>query len=245
MDHKKIKNEEIIERYILRKLPPDEEKLFEQHYFNCDLCFEAVKQAEKVIPVIKEAAERGVIEYPPEEVKKESIFDYLVDWFKSRTLSPIIVVTTAVLMLTMLYPAWRGIFFVSQLQQELNEIRKPQANIQSYYLEQKQIGMRAEERQIKISLDRPEKPFILNFNIFDRSIPDAKYKAEISDNIENVIWKDEDLKAIGEYEVFSIACPSSFFKNGIYTLKVCEINPKNEESVNEFLFTFEILRDVK
>lgn len=48
MDCEEIQAAEVVERYVLRELPEDERDAFEQHYFECDRCFAAVRAVEAI-----------------------------------------------------------------------------------------------------------------------------------------------------------------------------------------------------
>jgi len=62
LNHKKIEEDEIIERYVMRRLSPEETEAFEEHLFGCGECFEKVKLTEKAISGIREAAKQGLLE---------------------------------------------------------------------------------------------------------------------------------------------------------------------------------------
>jgi len=236
MDHNKIKRENLIERYILRKLSPEEARVFEEHYFGCDECFEAVKETEKAIVAIKDAARRGVLTPAYAKEKKP-----VLGWFEKLSdfvVSPAFAATTAVLVLALIYPAWRGVVTVSRLENEIETLRQPQANAPSYYLEQTRASETAEAMEIPVN--HREENFVLNFNILQSTIAAPQYRAEIIDNNGQVIWQAEDLKGTGDYAIFSIACRSSFFKPGLYTLRVYEVNSADGQVINQFSFPFKI-----
>jgi len=235
MNHDQIEKDEIVERYLLRKLSPDEEKLFEEHFFGCDHCFIAVKETEKAIFGIKDAAQRGVLVSPRAE--KKAAVD-LLDWLKSFALKPAFVAAAAVLVLVLVYPAWRGVVTVSRLENEIETLRRPQANAPGYYLEQTRASGKIEGIEIPV---KSEVSFVLNFNLPKSDISAPQYRAEILDQNEKVIWQAQDLKSAGDYAIYSIVCRSSFFREGLYTLKVDEINSANGQIVEQFSFPFEIV----
>ena len=77
----------------------------------------------------------------------------------------------------------------------------------------------------------------------EKSIPNPGYNAEIIDKDGQVIWKAEDLKDVGDYEVFTIICNSSFFNADDYILKVYEINTENK-ILSVFNFSFKIINEL-
>jgi hypothetical protein len=222
MDHQKIAEEKIVERYLSGQLSPDEEQNFEEHYFDCDQCFMAVKAADRAIPVA---------------AKTKPSFNFQ-KWLNNFALTPAFAVAAVVMGLALIYPAWRGIVLVSRLQGELQELRQPQANAQNYYLTQARAGERPEG--LKIAIKPKEEAFVLTFNLNKSDLGAPHYRAEIIEQNGSAIWHAEDLQATGDYALFSIVCRSSFFNEGLYTLKVYEINPADKRVANEFSFPFEI-----
>lgn len=237
MDHYQIEQEEIIDRYILGKLSAKEESSFEEHYFSCDQCFTAVREKEKVILGLKDATSRGV--FVLREVKKAPALE-LLGWLKSVTFSPVMAMATSILVFALLYPAWRGIFTVSELKRQLNELRQPQANVPRFSLQQTRVG---EEQQI-ISLpeDSEDKLFILSFNILEKTIPAPKYRAKIFNGQGKMIWQEENIQGFGAYEIFSMSCNLDFFSAGNYWLKVYEVDIDNDKVIKEFSYPFKIVK---
>lgn len=245
MDHQTIEQEEIIERYILGKLSKKDEREFEEHFFGCDQCFEAVQEMEQIVSGVREAVKK---EMAVEKVKVRQ-FDFGA-WLESilNRLFPIpaptLAAITAILVLALLYPAWRGIFKINRLEKQLTELSQPQVNVPSYYLP----GMRFKDRAasqvttVEISRDKPQQTFVLSFNILEQSFPAPKYRVEIINNEEGkMIWRSKELSPMGEYGNFSIACPGAFFKAGKYILKVYESDSETQKQGKEFSFQFEII----
>ena len=49
-----VQRDDMIDRYILRQLSPEEQEAFEEHYFGCDRCFRELQQTQKLILILKE-----------------------------------------------------------------------------------------------------------------------------------------------------------------------------------------------
>jgi putative zinc finger protein len=62
MMHARIDNEDIVERYVRRQLPPDDEHAFDEHLLGCDECFEKVQALERFQSGMREAADRGLLD---------------------------------------------------------------------------------------------------------------------------------------------------------------------------------------
>lgn len=237
MDHKRIEDEEIVERYILNRLSPEEEALFEEHYFGCDECFAEVQEMERLVYLLNKEAEGGTF-LAERGTKRRPFFSF--GWLKLPALSPAGVSVLMILLIILIYPAWQGMVTIPKLKNKIENLSQPQANIRSFSL---QTTRGAEEGTIpSIEIGAEEKVFLLDFTILEKTIPNPRYDAEILDQKGKQVWKGKDLKGVGEYEIFSIACNTSFFREGLYTLKVIEMDPEKHRVTNEFPFSFRIMR---
>jgi hypothetical protein len=61
MTHNQIRDGEVIERYVLHKLPPAERQAFQEHFFECDECFEETNVAARFIAGVREASRSGLL----------------------------------------------------------------------------------------------------------------------------------------------------------------------------------------
>jgi hypothetical protein len=61
MTHQEIQDREIIERYARRQLAPDERRAFQEHYFECDQCFERAQVEARFIAAVRQASRKGLL----------------------------------------------------------------------------------------------------------------------------------------------------------------------------------------
>ena len=61
MTHQEIEEKEIIERYVLHQLAPDERLAFQEHYFSCDECFERAQTEARFIASVRDASRTGAL----------------------------------------------------------------------------------------------------------------------------------------------------------------------------------------
>lgn len=73
---RKCKCEDLIDDYLLSKLPETNRGKFEEHYFNCSLCFEKLVEREELISVIKN---KGYMIFQDEYLAEET---RRVPWFE-------------------------------------------------------------------------------------------------------------------------------------------------------------------
>jgi hypothetical protein len=59
MNHQEIEQQDIIERYVRRQLPPAERRAFQEHYFACDECFEQVQTTARFVAAVRQASRKG------------------------------------------------------------------------------------------------------------------------------------------------------------------------------------------
>lgn len=61
MTHQEIQEGEIIERYVLRQLAPDERRAFQEHYFECEECFEQAQTMAGVAASVRQTSRQGLL----------------------------------------------------------------------------------------------------------------------------------------------------------------------------------------
>ena len=61
MNHQELARNETIERYLRHELPADERLAFQEHYFDCDECFEQVQMTAHFVAGVRDAARNGVL----------------------------------------------------------------------------------------------------------------------------------------------------------------------------------------
>jgi len=59
LTHNQIEDQGLIERYVRLELPPEESAAVEEHYFNCDQCFESVQVTHKFVVGVRNAGRKG------------------------------------------------------------------------------------------------------------------------------------------------------------------------------------------
>src|SRR5687767_12718903 len=61
MTHQQIQDSDMIEQYVLEKLSPDARRAFQEHYFECDECFEHTTAAARFIAAVRAESRSGVL----------------------------------------------------------------------------------------------------------------------------------------------------------------------------------------
>jgi len=71
---KECKYDDLIDGYLLNKLDREERENFEEHYFNCQHCFEKMVEREELIAVVKNKGQMVFADEERQEEKKEVLF---------------------------------------------------------------------------------------------------------------------------------------------------------------------------
>lgn len=235
LDHKTIEQEEFVEKYVLHQLTPEETEAFEAHFFECDECFEKVKLTQKVVYGIKQAVKEGSKQEQPSQQTFEK---KIINIFSQPAFS----IAAVVLILILSYPAIRGIW----LQQQIKELRTPKPIVYSFTLEEsntrsiENIFSAGTSSPVMLEIPKNAEFFMLSFTILESSTSNQAYRAQIVNQNKQVIWETKRLKGSGEFGIYSILCPSSFFSDGAYLLKVEELDEKNQPTDETYLFPFTV-----
>ncbi|MFQ6094270.1 MAG: anti-sigma factor family protein, partial [bacterium] len=111
MDCEKIEREEIVDRYLLGELSDEEQKLFEEHYFGCDRCFQELRETEMMMCGLEILDREGALVF--EEGMEKRRFKWPA-WLTWRP-SPVVATAMALLIVVLVYPAWRGLVVLPEL----------------------------------------------------------------------------------------------------------------------------------
>ena len=80
MTHQEIIDREIVEQYVLDKLSPDDRRIFQEHFFACDDCFQQAKTLSETVAQVRYAAANGALD-PDERRKAAASFSWLRPMF--------------------------------------------------------------------------------------------------------------------------------------------------------------------
>lgn len=131
MTHQEIEEKEIIERYAMNGLAEDERRAFQEHFFECDQCFDKAQMTVRFIEGVRESAVSGVLATQPVESKTAEAQSFWSNWLKpafvlATTVSIILAATLGWLMLNQI-PNLRGRLDQEKQARERTEQEKQQA----------------------------------------------------------------------------------------------------------------------
>ncbi|HEY6945581.1 MAG TPA: hypothetical protein VI431_10620 [Candidatus Acidoferrum sp.] len=115
MMHPEIEDQEIIERYVRNQLAPQERQAFEEHFFDCQECFEKVQATERFVAGIRDAASRGMLE-------DHRSADYVrVPALWRGWMFPALAASSCAAVALAVFAAWTLFFQMPKLRQQVNQ----------------------------------------------------------------------------------------------------------------------------
>ncbi|HEX3554903.1 MAG TPA: zf-HC2 domain-containing protein [Thermoanaerobaculia bacterium] len=131
MDHRAIDAEDIAERYVAGRLPPEEAAQFEEHYLDCPSCCVRVEAAERLKRGLRRLAEEAAVRAPE-----------AARWSRS----PQWALAAAALLAVALVPAWLELREVQRLRSDLarTKVEKGSADRLNGELQQTRRDLAAE-----------------------------------------------------------------------------------------------------
>jgi len=235
--HQAIDERELIDGYAKNKLSASEKEFLERHYFSCQSCLEAVQETEAFVNALRLRTQAR--KQPQPEITLLERLQEMLPRLLTKPLMPSYAL--AVFLLLLVYPAWRGLVELPRVKRDLSHWQKPQANSQVHML----LPMKGLQEELAQIIKVPPAqtaaiPIILQFTLPDKVAEDSRFRAVIEDQNARIIWEEKELRSSGEYEVYAITCPSSFFSPGRFQLKVYEMARNSEKVLQEFVFPFEV-----
>lgn len=61
MTHREVIEGEVVERYVLNSLPPDDRRAFQEHFFECDDCFARAQETSRFVAGVRQASRAGAL----------------------------------------------------------------------------------------------------------------------------------------------------------------------------------------
>lgn len=122
MTHQDIELNEVIERYVLNKLSPDERRAFQEHFFECDECFEQAKVSARFIAGVRGESTSGVFAPNRTQYKSGSSF-----W---QVLRPAFALSVATSLMLAIALAWLWFSQVPGLREEIARQRQAREELE-------------------------------------------------------------------------------------------------------------------
>lgn len=233
MDHPRIDDEHVLDRYLAGRLAPEDEALFEEHLFACGECLAAVQAGEELRRGLQQvAAEDGVPDAAPEGLP--SALESAVDgdalaWWRSRSpqqLAGLLAVALALVVLPVLL--LRQGAELDQLQEQVAQLRaagggqsglagRPLAEPLAH-LAVVSLGVsRDAGGTVEIRPDPESDALLLSLEL--PAVEATEYRVSIRHAAGEPLWSSEELEPT-LYDTLLVALPPGFLPPGEYRIEV-------------------------
>lgn len=266
MDHTRIEEEQIVDRYVLGTLPADEAARFEEHYLSCPECLDRLALAESMERGFKRAASQDAARLTVS--RQLALVAWLSRLGRSRQLALLLTVFFVVLVVPGLFTSRQ----LGKLDRELaatrtalqKERERSAANSRSGQEIERQLASEREARAQAVEqlaqAQRPQVNVPILFLNAERGaggepthrvrLPPAgsislvledppyypSYRAFVRDSKGREVWSVEGLR-LNEMEALSLGLPAAALKPGDYTVWVEGLTPgRRLEPAGRFSF---------
>ena len=227
MEHPRIEDERILDRYVVGDLPPEEEGPFEEHLFECASCLEQVEQAEALRSGLRAAAVEDAVRGA---VAREVAVRGIAARLQSRTgrTAAIVAVALAIGLLTLT---------VARQNQELDALaaaieRPPSISgrfeepIAGFLTVSLGLVRDVEEGSLELRPE-PARPLLLSLELPNVDV--ETYRVEIVAETGETVWSDAGL-APNLYDSLAVALPAGYLAPGTYRIRVAPESPDRADA---------------
>jgi len=158
MTHDEVEQQELVERYVRKRLSPEDRGAFQEHFFACDSCFDQIQTMERFIASVQHAAETGILVARPEDTRVTTREP--ARWLGSAWIRPLFAVTAAVAVVLLFWAGWLALYRLPHLRAEMasertarEEIDKQREQEMNRALEQLE-SEKAERVRIEVELNK-------------------------------------------------------------------------------------------
>lgn len=208
MEHPRIDDERILDRYLAGRLSEEDEALFEEHLFECADCLAEVQAGEEL--------RRGLRAVAAEDAARATVTLGLLAWLRGLRPARLAGFTAVALAFVLLVSAllWqRSELHRARTLQTAASLTKPVGDFLVVSL-----GVtRGAGEAAEVRLD-PEKEIVL-LSLELQTVDAASYRVALRDAGGGVLWTGDGLEP-NLYDTLLVALPSSFLAPGSYRITV-------------------------
>ncbi len=211
LDHTTIEKEQLVDRYLMGRLPREEEERFERHYLSCQRCLDQLELGEKMLGGLRQAT--------AEDVERAGVAAALALAFRrlGRWRAPLAALVAAALLLP------SGLLYrrLQQVGGELTglraELHSPRVNLPLLTLSPRRGDAAGAEPSHHLRLGAEPGSIVLALEL---DLPSgAAYRAVLLDSAGEVRWQAVDLLADGAGNLV-LSLPTAFFPPGDHLLRI-------------------------
>ncbi len=225
MEHPRIDDERIVDRYLVGRLTPEEEALFEEHLFHCTACLEQVESGQEL--------SRGLRAVAAEEAARARAVTTLGLMARIRS-RPVRFAGLALACL--LLPAlllWQRLQ-LNRLQggggpEVVAGLIEPTGDLLVVALG----VVRGTADAVELRLDPDREIVLLSLEL--QAVESARYRVILSDAGGAVLWRGDDLEP-NLHDSLLLALPSSYLGPGSYRVTVIALPETGDHPTGEMEF---------
>lgn len=229
MDHPRIEEDRVVDRYLAGRLTPEDEAAFEEHLFECADCLEKVQWGEEL--------RRGLQAVAAEDAARVTVSLGLMAWLRGRR--PMQLAGLAGLALAVvLLPAvvlWQQAELgrmqttIQQLARRGTGLAEPTGAFLVVSL-----GMVRDGGEVAEVRPDPERQTIL-LSLELQTVEAPRYRVTLRDAAGEVLWTGDGLEP-NLYDTLLVALPSSYLTPGSYRITIEGQSAAAAEPVGEMEF---------
>jgi hypothetical protein len=150
MTHEEIIEQEIVDQYVLNQLSADDRRAFQEHFFECDRCFEQAQTTARFVSGVRNAAATGA--FAPGETLKAAAGFWNSPWWR-----PALAASLAACLLLTVAVVWLSLSR-ARLQREIANARQANQTSAAGVQQSVEHARRdAEEKQRQLDVEREER----------------------------------------------------------------------------------------
>lgn len=174
MDHKQIDQFNLIDRYLMGKLPAEENADFEEHFVDCPQCIAQLQTTKNFLQDLRFVAVEQALQtdrYQPSRTSRH--------FLQTLSRKPL-ALAVAFLLIAIVGSAFFLIDYTRRLRAEVNQAKSLSEQWQSRYEDERQSADSAERRHQETETQRAEQLHALEARLKDEEAQRTKMAAELS-----------------------------------------------------------------
>lgn len=218
MNHPRIDEEQILDRYLVGRLSAEEEVLFEEHLLECADCLEKARWGEELRRGLREAAAQEA----GRAAAGATAWVGLLAWLRRRRPAQL----AALAALALAFVALPTIVLRQQV--ELRQLREATGGssaatggltrpVSGFLVVSLGVVRDAGSSEVELRPDPTKAAVLLSIEL--ATVDAGRYRVTLGDEAGQVLWRGEDLEP-NLYDTLLVALPSSFLEPGRYRITV-------------------------
>ncbi len=225
MEHPRIDEERIVDRYLAGRLAPDAEAAFEEHLFECADCLEKVQWGDEL--------RRGLQAVAAEDAAGATVSLGMLAWLRGRQAQ---ILGLAALAMLLVVPSATVLWQKAELDRLRGLVARGTGLTEpTGAFAVVSLGMVRDGggEMAEIRPDPGKEAVLLSLEL--QTVEAARYRVTLSDAAGEILWTGDDLEP-NLYDTLLVALPSSFLAPGSYRITVEGLPAAGAEPAGEMEF---------